>query len=190
MRDEGWENVDQVVENEETSDGEIELVDENPQNNQDVEGEEDETSYDEVDEEEEQVEFGFCSPIKPVDPSTFDEYPANWNFEERIGHTLNFRRNPLAALHKKSEITSFYEKVSETEDASTDFVLNINYVGNEMHQSSVRVQFPDSNTGLAKKLYDWERDDEGSSTFRVDIDSENHKWIKFLVFYGYLQQEG
>ena len=120
-----------------------------------------------------------------VDPCEFDSYPEGWKFEVRIGSTLKLSKNPLAALHRFEEITSFYGNADENGEEKA-FVLNINYCGNEMHQSAVRVVFQDNDEGFVQDLYENERSEETFSKYVVVTDS-NILHLKFLVYHGYVQ---
>lgn len=129
-----------------------------------------------------------------TDPVDADEYsyPDKWKFSVEPGHTVRLKRNPLAALHDVFEIENFYaNKDDENSTLKQVFVLNINYAGNDTHQSAVRVVFNDNSSGLVRMLYEKERSDKddamdwGNATDFV-ADHGNIAMLKFLVFHGYL----
>ena len=66
-----------------------------------------------------------------------------------------WRMNPLASLIKVSDIKSFYmsekEREENEEELKNQFVLNINFAGNDMHESSLRKVFRDD-SGFLEKL--------------------------------------
>ena len=129
-----------------------------------------------------------------VDPLDFDHYPEGWTYPEKA--TAKFVRNPLASLHRMDEINSFYKKAAERRNCQREetnsFVLNVNYAGNEMHQSTIRIRFWDA-TGTSNSLLKQEREAETTDKMVVDITDvgENEdvkKLVKFLIFHGYLIQ--
>ena len=132
-----------------------------------------------------------------VDPLEFDNYPSDWNVDIPPGVKVKLRRNPLAALHRLDEITSFYGGGGEQSNSSSSsccqddgvFVLNINYVGNEMHQSAVRILFRESQNRMVQKIYEWERRRGNSDDNSLEVipNDSDHLHIKFLVYHGYLQ---
>lgn len=119
-----------------------------------------------------------------LDPMEFDGFPENWSYNLELGETVKLSRNPLAALHKFTETTSFYDINNDRDDGEDTFILNVNYAGNEMHQSAVRVVFRDSD-GFAQSLYDCERENS-DATKSIKISEKNESHLKFLVFHGYL----
>jgi hypothetical protein len=116
-----------------------------------------------------------------IDPQEFDGYPEDWDLDVESGTKLT--RNPLASLHRLDEINTFYKGKREGEDRI--FVLNMNFAGNEMHQSAVRVMFKDA-SGVVNRLYSLERNDEGRSV-ELAMNEMDEGLVKFLVYHGYLQ---
>jgi hypothetical protein len=120
-----------------------------------------------------------------VDPADFDRYPGEWSLDLKAGAKIKIVKNPLAALHTSEEITSFYEDTEEG-DIDKAYVLNVNYAGNEMHNSVVRVVFRDTDEGFVQMLYKKERE---IGEFAIDtvVSESNSAHLKFLTFHGYLQ---
>jgi hypothetical protein len=117
-----------------------------------------------------------------IDPQEFDGYPEDWDLDVKSSTKLT--RNPLSSLHRLDEINSFYKGKRDGEDII--FVLNVNFAGNEMHQSAVRVMFKDDDSGSVNRLYNLERKDEGNS-IGLAMDEMDEGLVKFLVYHGYLQ---
>jgi len=61
-----------------------------------------------------------------------------------------WRRNPLASLMRMTDVKSFFEDKQHhsEEDTRNLFILNINFAGNEMHESAVRVILRDESGRL------------------------------------------
>lgn len=119
-----------------------------------------------------------------IDPTEFDGFPENWPYSLKLGETVQISRNPLAALHKLTETTSFYD--TDDNDGNDDtFILNVNYAGNEMHQSAVRVVFRDNDDSFVQSLYENERESDNVIK-SIKISKKNASHFKFLVFHGYL----
>jgi hypothetical protein len=125
-----------------------------------------------------------------IDPTYFVGYPSGWNFSLDIGVEVELHKNPLSALHKREEITSFYFKDKGSENHKNVFVLNVNY-GNESCESAVRVVFYDNENGTTQRLWELERKNP-IETENVPLDvckvtETNHYLISFLVYHGYMQ---
>jgi len=87
--------------------------------------------------------------------------------------------NSLSSLMRMSDITSFYSG-SEIENEMTPlYVLNINYAGNEMHESTVRVVFADSNGNL-ERMIDGKPREEIACPAGV-----KEPWQECLLYYGF-----
>jgi hypothetical protein len=135
-----------------------------------------------VEEEEEEI----------VDPSEFVSYPEEWNFELEIGSTIDIFKNPLSALHRLEEITNYFDKdAKHTRRAREAFVLNVNYGGNEMQSSAIRVAFLDNLESFVDLL--WHKDrassplEPSSPLHTCTVTINNHYLLSFLVFHGYIQ---
>ena len=159
--------------------------DEGIQNQDEAEDNESEdSSNDDVEEDEDMDDFDI------IDPTHFVGYPSEWNFSLEIGVEVELHKNPLSALHKLDEITSFYFKDKENENNKNAFVLNVNY-GNESCESAVRVVFYDNENSMTKRLWELERKNP-IETENVPLDickvtETNHYLISFLVYHGYMQ---
>jgi len=123
-----------------------------------------------------------------VNAEGFNDYPIGWSVGFEAGSRVRLWRNPLSALHRLSDISSFY--CSDQKKCQKGiFVLNVNYAGNEMHQSVVRVVFSDNANSFVDELYAWERKSK-DKPIDLLIPEENFPLAKFLVFHGYLHVEG
>jgi hypothetical protein len=127
-----------------------------------------------------------------LDPATFLGYPPKWDFVLEMGSCVQIYKNPLSALHKLEEITSYYSnKDVKKASGSGVFVLNVNYGGNESHESAVRVQFRDNVEQMVLRLWDLERRRSSEAeTDQLDeciVTEDNHYMISFLAFHGYIQ---
>jgi hypothetical protein len=171
--DDDWENVE-----DEKEDGK----EDQEENADDDELQEDGGEDDKAFEEEENSDADLEDVIDPLE---FDNYPSGWNVDIEPGAKIKLLRNPLAALHRLDEITNFYNGKQSRQDGI--FVLNINYCGNEMHQSAVRVLFCENESNFVQKLYEWERREEGASSMDMTVCDSDHLHIKFLIYHGYLQ---
>jgi hypothetical protein len=127
-----------------------------------------------------------------IDPATFLGYPPTWHFTLEMGSCAQLYKNPLSALHKLEELTSYYsDRDVQEEQESGVFVLNVNYGGNESHESAIRVQFRDNRDQMVLRLWNLERTKPSDAkTDLLDecvITEDNHHMISFLVFHGYIQ---
>ena len=118
-----------------------------------------------------------------IDPLEFDNYSDDWDPCLEPTSEVRLVRNPLAALHRMGEIKMFYERKQSCHEGI--FVLNVNYAGNEMHQSAVRAVFCDNENGFVEKLYILERQEENQS-LNISISDVDLAHAKFLVYHGYL----
>jgi hypothetical protein len=128
------------------------------------------------------------------DPAGFTDYNPSWDFQLEIGSKIEIYKNPLGALHKHEEITSFYTTPDNDDDSMEEgrvFVLNVNYAGTQMHESAIRVLFIDNNQMFVQTLWDKERnvDDptKDSPLYTCFVTETNHYLISFLVYHGYMQ---
>jgi hypothetical protein len=130
-----------------------------------------------------------------VDPREFMAYPDDWESCLTTGTIkVKLRRNPFAVLYRMDEITSFYRNgrtVPDTVDASCNvFVLNVNYAGNEMHQSAVRTVFCDSQTGIVEYLFSVLESSSSkpseSEVVEVEPSQDDIPFLKFLLYHGYV----
>jgi hypothetical protein len=162
--DEAWETVDEREDNDEDDDDNIDEHEEEEKEEHGQYGSDDDETSNDI-----------------LDPMDFDEYPKEWDFHTC---TTKLTRNPLACLTRLDEVSSFYEGKKPRDESL--FVLNFNYAGNEMHQSTVRKVFRVKDVGLANLLFELER----HPTVQVDLHQgkESCNLAKFLVFHGYFQQ--
>ena len=106
------------------------------------------------------------------------EVPAGFN--STTPSRKYWKRNPLASLMRMADLRSFLENdLNETEDNRNLFVLNINFAGNEMHESAVRVVMKDS-SGLLENL---------CSLSGTNLDDALQKFEtppSALIYFGYI----
>jgi hypothetical protein len=127
-----------------------------------------------------------------IDPSEYVSYPKEWHFELEIGSTVQIFKNPLSALLKLDEITGYFAKSKDISRAREAFVLNVNFGGNELQSSAVRVTFLDNLENFTELLWHKERSlkltlDPGIPLHTCTVTVNNHYLISFLVFHGYIQ---
>lgn len=129
-----------------------------------------------------------------LDPASFIEYDPCWDFQLEMGSNIAMYKNPLGALHKHEEITSFYRTREEDDDTAGKervFVLNVNYAGTQMHESTIRVLFIDNDEDFVHALWHKERNfDDQAEDCPLDtciVTERNHYLISFLVYHGYMQ---
>ena len=85
----------------------------------------------------------------------------------------------LASLLKMSDITSFYCGNNKENEMSPLYVLNINFAGNEMHESTVRVVLTDSNGHLDSLI-------DGKPREPIACpDGVREPWHECLLYYGF-----
>lgn len=134
-----------------------------------------------------------------INPREFAErYSDDWDVGFEEGAEVVFQRNPLAVLHRMDEMTDFYSigKTGRGSEGSHNvFVLNVNYAGNDMHQSAVRVIFYDSDEQFVNRLY---TELEGVSTgegptkalpsqeIQLIVSPQDWHVAKFLIYHGYV----
>lgn len=141
-----------------------------------------------------------------IDPREYkDKNPEHWNaLNLEVDTCLVFRRNPLAVLHRMDEMTKFYHHQQDERTTrggmatlwENVFILNVNYAGNEMHQSAVRVVFCDSEAGFVQRLYEQlECTTAGDKILdvvvphreiRQRIASQDLPFVEFLIYHGYI----
>ena len=205
--DEDWQEVAEKEGNENSSDamdhndGEDDVVEEVDDDQSSEEPADAENGEGREEEDDDDNDDNILSPLH------FDDYPQDWEFESLSSTTegpkrkRSFYRNPLATLHRLSEMESFYSsenmknrKQKQQEYADT-FVLNVNYAGNEMHESTVRIlvrcddeSSPDAillqriqDLGPSESL-EWSISSENSD---ADDDSSSTV-VKFFVYHGLL----
>ena len=107
--------------------------------------------------------------------------PEGWDSERpSISHMLS--RSPLATLTKMTDVTTFFQKTQFSESNGNLFILNVNYGGNEMNESSVRIILRDDSTGnILHRCCNLEK--KGEDIIEL-IDESNPP--KVLLYYGYL----
>lgn len=73
-------------------------------------------------------------------------------FESITPSQNHWKRNALASLMRMSDVKSFFEtdlaRGTSSEDSRNLYILNINFAGNEMHESTVRVVLKDGSGQL------------------------------------------
>jgi len=103
-----------------------------------------------------------------------------------VGRKVCVKVNPLASMLSEKEITKYYSQGNSDDPANQEgdetFVLNVNYAGNEAHESNVRVRFKD-HSGTIRQLVD-----DSKKPFPIPIGGGHHatSMAHCLVYYGYL----
>lgn len=131
-----------------------------------------------------------------MDPLEFDDYPKNWRPEILLTTSpITLQRNRLAVLHRMEEISSFYrnrkcpttnEAEEESSSFSNVFVLNVNYAGNELHQSGIRVVFCDSSKGGVVAKFFSQLEETDTPKIEWTPSAVDLPFVKFLLYHGYL----
>ncbi len=81
-----------------------------------------------------------------------NEFELPEEFESATLSKKKWRMNPLASLMRMIDVKSFFQESGGlSEDTNILFILNLNFAGNEMHESAVRVILRDK-LGLLEKL--------------------------------------
>jgi hypothetical protein len=111
-----------------------------------------------------------------IDIQTF-EFPDGFKVDKASG--TKWRKNPLASLIRLADIHHYYNPKQNVERGETKnmFILNVNFAGNDMHESSVRTILFD-NAGILDQICSI--DDE-------EIDDKIRKWNDppdALIYYG------
>lgn len=98
-----------------------------------------------------------------IDVQTF-EHPEGFVVTKAISE--KWRKNPLASLIRFDEIHHYYNSKEDVDDDRTKdmFILNVNFAGNDMHESSVRTILHDD-TGLLDEICSLD-DDEANNKIR------------------------
>jgi len=92
----------------------------------------------------------------------------------------SWRKNPLASLMKMTDVKSFYADANNPiEDIENFFILNSNFAGNEMHESTVRVILKDE-SGLLERLCSLQGKDLHDSIKKIQAPPSA------LVYYGFI----
>jgi hypothetical protein len=114
-----------------------------------------------------------------VDVNSF-VVPENWS--PSLDGNGQLIVNKLASLVRMSDVTSFYSGEDNAKNTSSLYVLNINYGGNEMHESTVRVVLEDSQGNL-EPLVDGQP--VGMVYCEFEADNDLACWQKCLLYYGF-----
>ena len=83
-----------------------------------------------------------------VDINDF-EFPEN--FECNGPSASSWRKNPLASIIKMTDVKSFFGKKENLNECNSLFFLNVNFAGNDMHESTIRIVLRDE-SGLLEHL--------------------------------------
>ncbi len=104
-----------------------------------------------------------------------EEFEMPERFRSENTSQKDWKRNPLASLMRMSDVKSFFEG----EMKKNLFILNINFAGNEMHESAIRVVLRDG-SGQLEHLCSLEGKnlDEAIKQLETPPDA--------LVYYGYV----
>ncbi|GAX16149.1 hypothetical protein FisN_3Hh370 [Fistulifera solaris] len=105
-----------------------------------------------------------------------DSFPVHYSLEDfkRLVLTIN----PLASMLDQNEVRKYYHGKPETTTTESIKILNVNFAGNENHESLVRVTF-------RTKHYDVV-DEYLTKTDGVLLPRETVPLSNFLIHYGYI----
>ena len=138
-----------------------------------------------------------------VDVDTFQApYGWNWNSYNDTSKHQNVKlvKNPLATLTRMKDISSFYANLekndkdktndghNDEDESKKEFVLNISYAGNEMHESAIRVVFYESaeNSVLQKCAVCEKQGDDPATLFdHTPNNPDSNLPPLCLFYYGY-----
>lgn len=104
--------------------------------------------------------------------------PENWSLISNGGG--QFIINKLASMLRMNDINSFYS-ADKNADMLSQYVLNVNYGGNEAHESTVRVLLEDSQGNL-ERFVDGQPRHTVLGPFEID---DIECWQKCLIYYGF-----
>jgi hypothetical protein len=107
--------------------------------------------------------------------------PENWS--PNLDGNGQLIVNVLASLVRMRDVTSFYiGDDNEGRDTSSLYVLNINYGGNDMHESVVRVVLEDLQGNLEPLVHG---QPIGMVSCEFEADDDLACWQKCLLYYGF-----
>ena len=109
-----------------------------------------------------------------VDVNTF-ETPEGFNSIAPSQH--HWKRNPLASLMRMSDVKSFFQGADNTNNL---YIVNVNFAGNEMHESAVRVVLRDE-SGKLQYLCSLK-----GKCLDDAIEKLKPPLLSALIFYGYI----
>jgi hypothetical protein len=131
-----------------------------------------------------------------IDVECFED-PNGWSGKQPSKDCC-LRKNPLASVMKMSEIVGYYGRKhskSADDDNSQVYVLNVNFAGNEMQESAVRVLLRETGEhGILQTCVESESEGIDPSTrltptlvssTRKSDDSGRSKILDCLLFHGY-----
>ncbi|GAX10174.1 hypothetical protein FisN_3Lh370 [Fistulifera solaris] len=105
-----------------------------------------------------------------------DSFPAHYSLEGFESLVLTI--NPLASLLDQKEIRKYYHGASEINTLESIKILNVNFAGNENHESLVRVIFRTNHYDIVEQYL---KKTDGGLLPREAVPLSN-----FLIHYGYI----
>lgn len=104
-------------------------------------------------------------------------------------------KNPLASLISEKSIAAFYHGSNPDTTNDEIFVLNVNYAGNESHESTVRVRIKDDDGRLDRiiqmfHLHEARPKHYGATRMPCHVEgmsAEDWKLYECLIYFGYMK---
>jgi hypothetical protein len=119
------------------------------------------------------------------------------NGEPLPKNVCSFSKNPLASLISEKSITEFYHgsNPGTTNDNDDEiFVLNVNYAGNESHESTVRVRIKEERGCLKRIINRFRLCENGNRNATPEMIwdknlmyTEDWKLYECLIYFGYMK---
>ena len=146
------------------------VEDENEDNQQEGDEYDEEEAIDDVEDDDDQM----------IDLKTF-QCPDDCNYR-RPSPDHKLEKNPLALIMKMTDITSFDSTNNRDDNNENQYIMNLSYVGNEQHESSVRVLLRDD-TGILESLCKLEQSKADQISYEDVLSIECP--LDALFHYGY-----
>jgi hypothetical protein len=125
-------------------------------------------------------------------------------FELPAGKPLLIRKdcmlvkNPLASLISEKSITEFYQGSDPGTTNDKVFVLNVNYAGNESHESAVRVRIRNDGGRLDRLIQQFNQSEALQAMIKINgtttigcyeelMSLEDWKLYECLIYFGYMK---
>ena len=110
-----------------------------------------------------------------------DDFEIPGEFNSMTPSRQHWRKNPLASLMRMTDVKSFFgnAKSRDYKDNESLFILNVNFAGNEMHESTVRVIMRDG-SGQLENFCSLKGDNLDAAIKNMDAPPSA------LVYFGYI----
>jgi hypothetical protein len=134
--------------------------------------------HEEEDEEEEEDESNRSQDDEVIISVSNFSGPSEWSWKAPSSKHI-LVRNPLASLISLKDIQSFYTSDNGSDNEEQVFVLNVNFAGNDSHESMIRVLLKDDTVEQSLAMcYEWESKDLPIAPSFIPPPA--------LIYYGYL----